>query len=154
MSESSFEVRHGLGLPAEVEFQGERPLQIVHDRLQTYRGFEARDRPKDTLECHEVGLHEASYPRVLYLDGHLPAIFKAGAMHLRDRGGGNGSVVELLEDLRECTSDLVRYRPLDSRPRLRRHAILQFREALSVSSGQEVRAGRSELGGLDQGPPQ
>src|SRR4051794_1625501 len=75
-------------------------------------------------------------------------------MHLGDRGRGNGLRIELLERLRDGTSDLMSHRSLYHGPWLRRHAVLQLREALDVRGGEEIRTARGELGGFDQGPPQ
>lgn len=75
-------------------------------------------------------------------------------MYLSDGGGGDRLVLELLERLRERSPDLARHRPLDDCPRPGRDAVLELREPLDVGSGQQVRAGRGELGGLYEGTAQ
>jgi hypothetical protein len=87
-------------------------------------GSRRENRPEDTFKRREIGLDEARYARVLDLDGDLAAVGEAGAMHLGDRGGGYRLGVELAKDLRDGATDLACHRPLDDRPRLRRHAVL------------------------------
>ena len=65
-------------------------------------GFE----PEDGLQDPEVGADEPLDVRVDDLDGDFAAVVEAGAVDLRERGGGDGSRVELGERLFDRDAEL------------------------------------------------
>ena len=73
-----------------------------------------------------------------------------GAVHLRERRGRDGLLVELGEDLLERPPELALDVGADVLERLRRHFVLEAGEHVDVGVGQDVRARAEELAGLDQ----
>ena len=71
-------------------------------------------------------------------------------MHLRQRGGGDGRRLELVEDVVQRPLQLALDDAADDLERARRHGVLQSREDVDVLVGDEVGPGADELAELDQ----
>src|SRR5215207_2996330 len=152
--EGASQVLYGRGLAAEVQLEGERPAQVVGDGLELDLGLQTRDRAEDGFQSGEVGFDQGRNAGVLDLDGDLPPVREPGAVYLRDRSGGNRFPFELGEDLGHGSAQLAGDGFLDNGVGLGRHTVLEGEELFDVGCREEVRAGRGELSGLDQGSPE
>jgi hypothetical protein len=123
--ENASQVLYGRGLAAEVQFEGERPAQVVCDGLELDLGLQARDRAEDGFQGVEVGCDQGRDARVLDLDGNLSPVCEPGAVYLRDRRGGDRFPFELGEDLEYGATQLAGDRLLDDGVGLGRHAVLK-----------------------------
>ena len=87
-----------LGLVLVVELLHHPLADLLGDRLGVEAGGQRAGQADDRAGVAKVGVERLGDPRVLDLDRDLAAVEQLGAMHLADRGGGEGLVLELGED--------------------------------------------------------
>ena len=150
--EHAGDVEHVLGLEAEVELLDDRlgeqldQRRRVGERGDRDAADQARREPR---EGGDVVAEELRDPRSLHLDHDLFAGAEAGGVHLGDRGGGDGLLVERLEQLLEGAAEV----DLDHGPhvgeRLGRHLVAEELELGDQLVGEEALAARDDLAELD-----
>ena len=88
-----------LGLVLVVELVGQPLLDLLRHGLHIHAGSHPLGHAHDQAQVLQVGAHRLGHPGVLDLHGHVATVVEPGAIHLADRGGGHGVVVELGEEL-------------------------------------------------------
>jgi hypothetical protein len=96
----------GLGLEVIVEFLRDPGAELVEQRPHLEPGHEHGEQPRHPAELVEVAEQRAPGARILDLHRDLAAVPPAGAVHLPDRGGGGGLVVELGERLAPVRAEI------------------------------------------------
>ncbi len=107
---------------------------------------------KIELQLAKIGLDRRLHVRILQLAGKLRVIVGAGAMHLPERSGGGGMVLELGEFLLPVGAELGGHAPLDEGPAHRRRLALQLHQLGGVFRRQRIGDGGHELGHLHDRP--
>ena len=97
-----------------------------------------RTKTRDVLQVDVDQLLDAG---VLHLDGDDAAVVQHGAVHLRQRRGGDRLRLELLEHGLERLAQLALDHAADDLEGLRRHLVLQAREHVDVLVRARCRAG-------------
>ena len=140
--------RGGRALPQHVELVEKDLLELRDDRRRTepaYGRNEALHEPGEQAQETDVAPDHLLERRPHHLDDDRRPARKPGRVHLRDRGGGERRLDELLEPLVEGRAE----RALHDRPRRlareRRHVVAEERELLRDVVGDEVRAGGQGL---------
>ena len=106
---------------------------LLGDRLGVEAGGEGAGEADDRAGVAEVGVERLGDPRVLDLDRDLAAVEQLGAVDLSDRGGGEGLLLELGEELGERFAFVLLFEHLDDLlPGHRRRVGAQFRQLLLV----------------------
>jgi hypothetical protein len=107
----------------------------------------------DVGEHVEVFRHLLADVRALHLDDDGAAVPHPRAVHLPERGGGDGPGLELGERLRDADAQLGRDDLLDLGEGERLDLVLEARERVEVGLRQEVGPRREQLRELDEGRP-
>ena len=119
-----------LRLDLVVELLGDALAQLGCQRPGVEPGRKALHERQQQAEVAQVALDRLRHPGVLDLHGHGFAVARDRAMHLADRGGREGVVLELCEMPFDGPAQFAAHEPLDLRPRQRRHVVAQRRERL------------------------
>ena len=111
------------------------------------------DESGEVVEHLHVLQHLGADARTLHLHHDLPAVAERGAVHLPQRGGGEGDVVEVGEHRGEPDAELGADQRLHLREREGRHVVLEPGQRLDVRRADQVHAGREHLPELHEGRP-
>ena len=144
------EARHRLGLVCKVEFERQRLLQVINNRLELDRGRQPRNRLDDLLQDCQVRRHQVLDVRVLHLDRHLPPVVQPCAMYLCNRSSRDRLPLDLREHICWTLTQLAGDGLLYLRPGTRWHPILQGRQGADIDGRKEIRTRGGELAGLNQ----
>lgn len=137
------EHRQVLGFDPVVELAQQALAELLDEQAHVVAGRGLRiplDEVRDGFEHFEVVGHLRAHAGPLNLHGHHPPVAQDGAMHLRERGGGERRRVEFHERLGQPHPELGAHGRLDLGERHRRQVVLQARERLQVGIGEQVRA--------------
>ncbi len=119
-----------LRLDLVVELLADPLAQLGGERLDVHPRREPLDERKQQAEVAQVGLDGLGDARVLDLDRHRLALARDRAVHLADRGGREGLLLELGEGVGERRAELGAQQLLDLAERERRDVVAQRGERL------------------------
>ena len=139
---------HVLRLMVHVDFFGDVEGELAVDGLEG-EGVEAGLEPEDRLEDPEVGADEALDVGVDDFDGDFASVVEAGAVDLREGGGGDGPRVEFGEGFFDGDAELGLDVGFHAPEGPRRDLVLKSREGLDVFLREEVGAAAECLADLD-----
>ena len=141
------------GLALQVEFGGQRVLDLGHDlaRADLVRvGMRAFDDGGDALQQRDVAGDLAADVRAQHLHHHLAPARQRGGVHLRDAGRRQRRGVEGLEGVADVARELL----LDPRTRAlaveRRHPVLQQGQLFGDVGRDQVAPGGQDLAELHE----
>ena len=99
----------------------------------------------------QIGLHRRTHIRVLQFAGEKHAIQRCRAMHLAQRGGAGGGVLEGLEAALPVRAEFALHATAHKRPAHRRRIGLQLDQLADIFFGERLGDRREELRHLHQG---
>ena len=141
-----------LRLTPVVELFAHARADLLADLGGIDRRVEAAADGKQPFELLQVGLDRRLHVRILKLAGERLPAQGAGAMHLAQRSGRGGAVLEVLEFLFPIGAEFRVHAALDEGPAHGRGFALQLLQFGGVFRRQQIRDGRHELGDLHQRP--
>ena len=148
------EAAHVIGLDLEVDLLGERLLELV-DQADGVVAAQLRDPllglVGEPAQDREVGLDHLVEVGALDLEHHLAPVLEGRAVDLRDRGRGQGLVVELAEHLVHGAAELVLDELADPLAAEGLDLVLQLAQLGHELERDQVGAGRHDLAQLHEG---
>ena len=138
------ESRLALGLQGIVELFGDPGLQLGDQRLDVEAGHEHPDEAAHPADLVEVGEQRLAGTGILHLDGHGAPVHPDRPVHLADRCGGSGLVLERPEPGAPAGTELAGEHGMHGAGRQRRRGLLQPGECLAVRTGEVLRQGGLE----------
>ena len=139
-----------LRLGPEIQLVDHHVADLAKHPLEPLERHEILHRPEDPLQRPQVGARRLLDVRVLHLHRHLLPGVEARDVHLPDRGGGDGALGELGEQLARPLAQLVADPALDVGERPRRDRVLEPRQLLPELGRQEVGHDADQLSHLDE----
>ena len=112
-------------------------------------GKQQVEQEQDAERDDEVLAHDLFHPGPQHLDHHLASAV-CGPVHLAERGGGQRTGLEPLEELPHVASELLAHHLLGDAGGQRRHLVGEGTDGREVGLGQDVRPGSEHLGQLDE----
>ncbi len=144
-------VRELLGVPAlrlrlllVVQLLGHPVAQLLDQRLDVHAGDQRAEQPGEPAELCEIREQRLTGARILHLHGHLPAVVPHRPVHLPDRGGCRGLVLEFQEQLPPLLAEPLRQYRVDRGARQGRGGLLQFGQGRPVGTCDLFRQGGLE----------
>ena len=137
--------RDVLRLAPVVEFLAHARGDFLADLRGVDHRVHAAVNGKQPVELLQVGFDSRLHVRILQLAGKRRVIERTRAMHLSERGGCGGLVLERCELLLPVRPQFGRHAPLHERPAHRRRFALQLLQFLDVFGRQQVRNGCHQL---------
>ncbi|MCZ7687526.1 MAG: hypothetical protein M5U28_55825 [Sandaracinaceae bacterium] len=132
-----------VGLAAEqIDERGVHALDVAHGDEPLVDG------DGDAQDAH-VHLDDVADARVEDLHGHLAAVLEPGLVHLPERRGGDGLLLDLRVELGRGPAEVVEEGPLELVEGSRRDLVLQRLELLRVHAREEPAHDREDLAELD-----
>src|SRR4051812_42811395 len=145
------------GLEAVVELLADRARELVDELARVdelERAHTLADQARGLVEQREVGFDLARGVRALNLDRDPAAVRERGAVHLADRGGGDGRLVEVGEELLDAQLELLADHALDVLVWDRADVVLELLQLEHDVGRDDVGTRREQLAELDEGRPE
>ncbi len=139
-----------LGLAPVIELLAHARADLLADLGGVDRGVEAAADREQPLQLLQVGFDRGLHVGILQLAGEHRAVERAGAMHLAERRGGGGMMLEAFEFLLPAGAELRHHAALDEGPAHRRRFALQLLQFGGIFRRQQIGNGRHQLRDLHQ----
>ena len=144
--------RDVLGLAPVIELLAHARADLLADLGGVDRGIEPAADREQPLQLLQVGFDRGLHVGILQLAGKQRAVERAGAMHLAERSGRGGMMLEAREFLLPVGAELRHHAALDEGPAHRRRFALQLLQFGGVFRRQQIGNGRHQLRDLHQRP--